>query len=42
MVEELTLSIDTKTGEYIRLTRFYFGADTTAFGAKSHLLSLYI
>ena len=36
MVEELTLSIDVKTGEYIRLTRFYPGADTTSFGAKSH------
>jgi ChrR Cupin-like domain len=36
MVEELTLSIDTKTGEYTRLTRFYPGADTSAFGAKSH------
>jgi hypothetical protein len=36
MVEELTLSIDTETGEYTRLTRFYPGADTTSFGAKSH------
>jgi ChrR Cupin-like domain len=36
LVEELTLSIDTETGEYTRLTRFYPGADTTAFGAKSH------
>lgn len=34
--EELTLSIDSETGEYTRLTRFYPGADTTAFGAKSH------
>jgi ChrR Cupin-like domain len=36
MVEELTLSIDVETGEYTRLTRFYPGADTTSFGAKSH------
>jgi hypothetical protein len=34
--EELTLSIDTETGEYTRLTRFYPGADTTTFGAKRH------
>ena len=36
MVEELTLSIDTDTGEYPRLTRFLPGADTAAFGGKSH------
>jgi hypothetical protein len=36
MVEELTLSIDVETGEYTRLARFYPGADTTNFGAKSH------
>jgi ChrR Cupin-like domain len=36
MVEELTLSIEVETGEYTRLTRFYPGADTTNFGAKSH------
>lgn len=36
MAEELTLSIDHKTGEYTRLTRFFPGADTTAFGGKSH------
>lgn len=36
MVEELTLSIDTATGEYTRLTRFFPGADPAAFGAKSH------
>jgi hypothetical protein len=36
IAEELTLSIDENTGEYTRLTRFYPGADTTAFGAKSH------
>jgi hypothetical protein len=37
MAEELTLSIDPSTGEYTRLTRFHPGADTTAFGGKSHL-----
>lgn len=37
MVEELTLSSDPVTGEYTRLTRFHAGADTTAFGSKSHL-----
>ncbi len=36
MVEELTLSIDQATGEYTRLTRFLPGADTSAFGGKSH------
>ena len=36
MVEELTLSIDPLTGEYTRLTRFLPGADTAAFGGKSH------
>jgi hypothetical protein len=36
MVEELTLSIDPATGEYTRLTRFLPGADTSAFGGKSH------
>jgi hypothetical protein len=36
IAEELTLSIDTETGEYTRLTRFHAGADTTPFGAKSH------
>jgi hypothetical protein len=41
MVEELTLSIDIETGEYTRLTRFYPGADTTSFGAKSHNGRLY-
>lgn len=34
--EELTLSIDEDTGEYTRLTRFNPGADTSAFGSKSH------
>jgi hypothetical protein len=37
MAEELTLSIDQATGEYTRLTRFLPGADTTAFGGKTHL-----
>ncbi|MCG6939601.1 MAG: cupin domain-containing protein [Gammaproteobacteria bacterium] len=36
IAEELTLSIDNVTGEYTRLTRFFPGADTTPFGAKSH------
>lgn len=36
IAEELTLSIDESTGEYTRLTRFYPGADTSAFGGKSH------
>jgi hypothetical protein len=36
IAEELTLSIDEKTGEYTRLTRFLPGADTTPFGGKTH------
>lgn len=36
MAEELTLSIDPATGEYTRLTRFLPGADTRAFGGKTH------
>jgi ChrR Cupin-like domain len=36
MAAEITLSIDAQSGEYTRLTRFYPGADTTAFGGKSH------
>lgn len=36
IAEKLTLSIDPETGEYTRLTRFFPGADTTAFGGKSH------
>ncbi|CAH1211085.1 Cupin_7 domain-containing protein [Candidatus Nitrotoga sp. BS] len=36
MAEELTLSVDQDTGEYTRLTRFFPGADTTAFGGKTH------
>ncbi len=35
-VEELTLSMDDVSGEYTRLTRFHSGADTQAFGGKSH------
>jgi hypothetical protein len=34
--EELTLSVDYATGEYTRLTRFRPGADTSAFGGKTH------
>lgn len=37
MAEELTLSIDVESGEYTRLTRFLPGADTMAFGGKTHL-----
>ena len=36
IAEELTLSIDETSGEYTRLTRFLPGADTSAFGGKSH------
>jgi ChrR Cupin-like domain len=36
VAEELTLSIDAVSGEYTRLTRFHPGADTTAYGPKSH------
>jgi hypothetical protein len=36
MAEELTLSMDSETGEYTRLTRFLPGADTAAFGGKRH------
>jgi hypothetical protein len=31
-----TLAIDDETGDYTRLTWFAPGADTTAFGSKSH------
>lgn len=37
IAEELTLSIDEKSGDYTRLTRFKPGTDTTPFGSKSHL-----
>ena len=36
IAEDLTLSIDSKTGEYTRLTRFHPGADTTLLGGRSH------
>jgi len=36
MAEELTLSLDPVTGEYTRLMRFLPGADTSAFGGKTH------
>ena len=36
MAEELTLSMDDVTSEYTRLTRFLPGADTSAFGGKTH------
>jgi len=36
MAEEITLSVDPDTGEYTRLTRFLPGADTSAFGGKTH------
>lgn len=35
-MEELTLSMDSLTGEYTRLTRFLPGADTAPFGGKTH------
>ncbi len=35
-IEQLTLAIDSESGDYTRLTRFKPGADTYAFGAKSH------
>lgn len=34
--EELTLTMDEKTGDYTRLTRFKPGADTSVFGSKRH------
>lgn len=36
LAEEVTLSEDPETREYTRLTRFMPGADTSAFGGKSH------
>lgn len=36
LAEQVTLAMDTVTGDYTRLTRFHAGADTAAFGAKSH------
>ena len=35
-VEELTLAMDEKSGDYTRLTRFKHGADTTPIGPNSH------
>ncbi|GAD02026.1 cupin domain-containing protein [Agarivorans albus] len=35
-LHQLTLAIDNSTGDYTRLTRFKAGANTKAFGAKSH------
>ncbi|MDJ0806821.1 MAG: cupin domain-containing protein [Gammaproteobacteria bacterium] len=37
MLEQLTLAMDDRTGDYTRLTRFKAGADTKAFGGKSHV-----
>jgi len=36
MLEQLTLAMDEKTGDYTRLTRFKAGANTKEFGGKSH------
>ena len=36
LAEEITLSLDPESQEYTRLTRFLPGADTAAFGGKSH------
>jgi len=36
LVEQLTLAIDKKTGDYTRLTRFKPGANTQFFGSKVH------
>ena len=36
LAEELTLAMDEQSGDYTRLTRFKAGADTAAFGPKSH------
>jgi len=36
MLEQLTLAMDEKTGDYTRLTRFKTGANTKEFGGKSH------
>ena len=36
ILEELTLAIDEKSGDYTRLTRFKPGADTASFGSKNH------
>ena len=36
LIEQLTLAMDNISGDYTRLTRFKPGADTAAFGVKSH------
>lgn len=36
LLEQYTLAIDEKTGDYTRLTRFKPKADTKLFGSKSH------
>lgn len=36
MLEQLTLAMDSTTGDYTRLTRFKAGADTRSLGGKSH------
>ncbi len=36
LLEQYTLAIDEKTGDYTRLSRFKPGADTKPFGSKSH------
>ncbi|MDB9527746.1 cupin domain-containing protein [Oscillatoria sp. CS-180] len=36
MIEQITLAVDEKTGDYTRLTRFKAGADTTAIGPQVH------
>ena len=36
MLEQLTVAIDSITGDYTRLTRFKAGADTKIFGGKLH------
>ena len=36
MIKELTLSLDDKTGDYSRLTKFKAGASTISSGGKMH------
>ncbi len=35
-LQQITLAIDDKSGDYTRLTRFKPGADTAAFGVQCH------
>ena len=35
-MQQLTIALDSESGDYTRLTRFKDGYDTKAFGAKSH------